>query len=408
MSRRKKVLLLFLILVLISQIPFAYRRYRLGRLNAMIQSLNSDRVSPEKMSAPDSFREYKGVIHIHSSLGGHSTGTFQEIIAGAKANQLDFVIMTEHVESSFDTSALTLSGTHEGVLFVNGNEVETASGDRLLSIPGDASLSDPSKHTTNDVVSNIHGRNGLAIIAYPEQFGGNTETTDGIEVYNLFTNARRINRLVAFFDEIWSHYSYPDLLFANYLEKPDESLRKWDRMLTQKKLVATAGNDSHSNIGFTVNDSSGKISLGFKLDPYETSFHLVRMHVLTPQASKQAHSLELSQLMSALRAGHCFIGFDLLSDSTGFRFQAVGSSGTKIQGDDIPLESDTRLKVLSPVSSRILVMKDGQVVSDESGVSSVDWKVTARGIYRVEVYLPQLGEPASKQPWIISNPIYVR
>ena len=33
--------------------------------------------------------------------------------------------------------------------------------------------------------------------------------------------------------------------------------------------------------------------------------------------------------------------------------------------------------------------------------------LTERGVYRVEVYLPQLGA-AGQQPWIISNPIYVR
>jgi hypothetical protein len=404
MSRSKKVLLLILGFVLISQIPFAYRRYRLGRLNAAIQSISSTRVSTENTSAP--FREYKGVIHVHSFLGGHSTGTFQEIIAGAKTNQLDFVIMTEHVESGFDTSALTLSGTHEGVLFVNGNEVETVSGDRLLSIPGDASLSDPTKHTTTEILSNIHGRNGLAIIAYPEQFGASSETVaEGIEVYNVFTNARKINRLVAFFDALWSHHSYPDLLFSNYLQRPDQSLSKWDEMLRQKKLVATAGNDSHSNVGFTLNDSSGNVRLGFKLDPYETSFHLVRVHVLVPRT---AHSLDSNELLAALRSGHCFIGFDLLGDTTGFRFEAVNASGTKLPGDDIAFQSDTRLKILAPVSSRIQLRKDGRLISEENGVKAVDWKVTERGIYRVEVYLPQLGEPAGEQPWIISNPIYVR
>src|SRR5215470_17324827 len=105
MSRLKKVLLLILGCLLVSQIPFAYRRYRLGRLNAAIQSINSTRVPTRNAEPWDQFfREYKGVIHVHSFLGGHSTGTFQEIIDGAKANQLDFVIMTEHVESGFDTS----------------------------------------------------------------------------------------------------------------------------------------------------------------------------------------------------------------------------------------------------------------------------------------------------------------
>ena len=39
------------------------------------------------------------MIHVHSFLGGHSAGTFTEVITGAKANQLDFVIMTEHPQA---------------------------------------------------------------------------------------------------------------------------------------------------------------------------------------------------------------------------------------------------------------------------------------------------------------------
>ena len=411
MSRLRKFLTIVLAVLLLSQIPFAYRRYRLGRLNAVIQSLNSERVSPEKTGAAEAFREYKGVIHVHSFLGGHSTGTFQEIIAGAKANQLDFVIMTEHVEGNFDTSALTLSGIHDDVLFVNGNEVETPTGNRLLSIPGDASLSVPPKLTTDEVSDNSHSRNALAIITYPENLTGSAERADGIEIYNVFTNARRINRLVAFFDALWSHYSYPDLLFTNYLQRPDESLAKWDQMLAKKRLVATAGNDSHSNIGLTLNDSSGNKLLGFKFDPYETSFHLVRMHVLIP-TSEFPHGmrmpLDTPRLMNALRGGHCYLGFDLLSDTTGFRFEAVNTNNRGIQGDEIPLRSETKLQVFSPLRCRLLIFKDGKIISEQTDVSTMEIKVDSRGIYRVEAYLPQLGEPAGKQPWIISNPIYVR
>lgn len=410
MSRSKKVLFLILGFVFISQIPFAYRRYRIGRLNAAIQSINSKRVSTENTNAP--FLEYKGVIHVHSFLGGHSTGTLQEIIAAANANNLDFVIMTEHVESSFDTSALTLAGTHNGVLFVNGNEVETATGDRLLSIPGDASLSVSPKLTTDEVGGNSHSRNALAIVAYPENHTGSVEKADGMEVYNVFTNAKRINRLIAFFDALWSHHSYPDLLFANYLQRPDESLAKWDQMLAKKRLVATAGNDSHSNIGFTLNDSSGNELFGFKLDPYKTSFRLVRMHVLIPTDFVLSHGmrtpLKTSELIEALRDGHCYIGFDVLGDTSGFRFEAANGNERRIQGDEIPLQNETKLRVFAPLGCRLLIFKDGQIISDQNDVSTTEFKVDQRGVYRVEAYLPQLGEPAGKQPWIISNPIYVR
>src|SRR5947208_9655919 len=131
--KRRKILIVMLGLVVLSQLPFAYRRYRLARLQKAIQQLESQRTAP---SGESDFVDYQGVIHVHSALGGHSTGAFAELIAAAKANQLDFVVMTEHPQADLDTSAMTLNGTHAGVLFINGNEVTSANGDRLLLIPG--------------------------------------------------------------------------------------------------------------------------------------------------------------------------------------------------------------------------------------------------------------------------------
>ena len=408
MTRLKKSLLIVLVLILISQIPFVYRRYKLGRLNALIQVVNGSRRAPENSAS----NEYVGVMHVHSFLGGHSIGTFQEIIAAAKKNKLDFVVMTEHSENDFDTSALTLSGIHGDVLFVNGNEVDTNNGDRLLVIPGDASLSGSGKLTTDQVTSNVRARGALSIVAYPEESNSSPEKVDGIEVYNVFTNVRQVNRLVAFFDALWSHYSYPDLVFANYYQRPTEAMRKWDEMLGQRRAVATAGNDSHSNIGITLNDSSGRKLLGFTLDPYETSFHLVRVHILTSGPARHSpgarNPLDAERLLNALRLGHCFLGFDVLGDTSGFRFEATNSTATRIQGDEIPFQSETVLRVSLPAAGRLVILKNGQPVLDESQLSSKEFKVTERGVYRVEAYLPQLGAPVGDQPWIISNPIYVR
>ena len=368
MRSKKFILLVLLVLLLIAQTPFVYRRYKLRRLSAEIRQLNLERHTTEGVT------EYKGVVHVHSFLGGHSTGTFAEIISAAQANQLQFVIMTEHTEKEFDTAAMTLKGMHGGVLFINGNEVSAANGDRTLALPGDVS-----------------------IVAYPEQFQNwDTPGLDGVEVFNVFTNARRISPVLAFFDVLWSKRSYPDLIFALYLTRPDEALKKWDQALMRTRLTGVAGNDAHANIGVSLKDSSGHTLLGIQLDPYEVSFRLVRLHVLV----EQNKALDETSLLDALRAGHCFIGFDFLGDTSGFSFTAEN----RIQGDEIQLNGETRLRVRTPVASRIVIYKDGAVFSDESGISSKDLSVTERGVYRAEIYLPQLVDA----PWILSNPIYVR
>ena len=375
MRRKKLILLIIALVLLLSQIPFAYRRYKLRRLNSAIQQLNTQRTQQQTSG----FTEYKGVVHVHSFLGGHSAGTFAEIISAAQANQLNFVMMTEHTEKDFDTAAMTLQGVHGGVLFINGNEVSAENGDRSLVLPGDVSIA-----------------------AYPEEFKNwDTSRINGVEVYNVFTNARRANPIVAFFDVLWSQRSYPDLIFALYLQRPDEGIKKWDQALARARLTATGGNDAHANIGVSLKDSSGKTLLGIQLDPYATSFRLVRLHVLI----EEGKALDAASLMEAVRAGHCFIGFDFLGDASGFVFEAQNGSERKIQGDEITLKPETRVRVQSPVPGRIVIFKDGAIWVDESGIASKEVVVTDRGVYRVEIYLPQLGLAA---PWIISNPVYVR
>lgn len=375
----KKILIAVVAVFLLVQIPFAYRRYKLRKLNAAIQQINADIA---RLPKPEYRYEYKGVVHVHSFLGGHSSGSFSDIIDAAKANQLDFVIMTEHTERDFDTAAMTLKGNYSDVLFVNGNETSAENGDRLLKLPENVSL-----------------------VAYPEEFKNwETPGLNGVEVYNVYTNTRRASPFVAFFDVLWSHRAYPDLLFGLYFERPGESLKLWDQALARRRLTAVGGNDSHANIGLSLRDSSGKTVAGIQLDPYETSFRLVRLHVMT----NDAQPLTQEHLLNAVKSGHCFIGFDLFGDTSGFRFEAQTPTTTIIQGDEIPLQNDTRLVVRTPIASRIVLYKDGSVILNESGVTTKEISVTERGVYRVEVYLTEIERIIGEKPWIISNPIYVR
>jgi hypothetical protein len=404
MKRWKKLLLVLLLAVLLSQIPFAYRRYKLGRLHAAIQLVNSERALETSGS---SFAEYKGVVHVHSFLGGHSNGNFEDIIAAAKSNQLNFVVLTEHTSDDFNTAAMTLKGVHAGILFINGNEAGATNSDRLLLLPGDESQDAGAQLTTQEIISKAKTRGSLAVVAYPQEFKSwEASGYDGVEVYNVYTNARQIRPLVMFFDGLWSFRSYPDLLFADFYRRPVENLKKWDdaMAMTGRRLVAISGNDAHANVGVSLIDSSGKILLGLQLDPYERSFHLVRVHVLIPKDKP----LTSETLQEAFANGHCFIGFDLFGDSTGFSFAGSNGIENKIQGDQIGLQQEVRLTANTPVRSRIVLLKDGTPIQEEGGVKRKDFMVKEKGIYRIEVYLPQLPHPVSDQPWIISNPIYVR
>ena len=401
-SRKRKALLVLLGLVIVSQLPFAYRRYRLNRLRTTIQQLDSQRVAPPAESA---YVDYRGVIHVHTFLGGHSSGNFTELIAAASANQLDFVIMTEHPQAEVDTSSMTLNGVHAGVLFLNGNEVATADGDRLLLIPGSAGAASMNTQSTQEIIDKQRAVGGLAFAAYPSASQlWQSSSIDGVEIYNLFTNSRRYNPLVGFFDGLWSYRNYPDLMFANFFNRPAENLSRWDQTITsgRRRLTAIAGNDAHSNIGLSLNDASGKQWLGIKLDPYERSFRTVRTHVLIPR-DKQ---LTRESLLEALTLGHCYISFDLFGDPKGFSF-AVGGAEQRTMGDEITFVDGLHLIAGAPLSSRFVLLKDGQTLDQKSG-SAVGFSIGAPGVYRVEVYLDSLPPPVKGQPWILSNPIYIK
>ena len=337
-------------------------------------------------------------------MGGHSTGGFDELIDGARKNNLDFVVMTEHTAELYDTSAQTLQGIHGGVLFVNGQEVNTAT-DRLLLLPGSAETANANQLQTPEFLQKNHALGKLALVTYPEKFQTWNSDFDGIEIFSLHTNAKKMNPVSAILDTIWSYYSYAELVLAVYFKRPDENLQKFDEITKQRRTTLFAGSDAHSNIGFHLfgSDAGSKI-INLKIDRYETIFRLVRTHILL-EKDKQ---LNQENLLDALKNGHTFIGFDALSDTRGFSFSAENGTENKIQGDEISLIQSVNLKAAAPQIARFIIFKNGEKVSETAETAEVNFQIKEKGTYRVEVYLDALGSPFDKTPWIISNPIYVK
>ncbi len=396
----KKILLVTLAVILLAQLPFIYNRYCFGQLYDKIAKLQTERIE----NSHPNFKDYKGIIHVHTSIGGHSTGSFDELIDGANKNNLDFVVMTEHTTDLYDTSALTLKGKIGDALFVGGQEVETAT-DRFLLLDGSPDAGKMSRVAANDFLQIIHNQNKLAFIAYPEKHRDWNENFDGIEVFSLNTNAKKMNPLLVFFDALWSYYSYPELVLAKYFQRPDDNLKKFDEVTLNRKSTLIAGTDAHSNIGFhLLGDDAGNKIINLKIDRYETIFRVMRNHV-TLEKDKP---LTQENLLQALKNGRSFIGLDALSDTSGFFFAAENSKETRMLGDEIALTGDLNLKISAPQNARFVIFKNGEKFAEEANVAQINFPVKEKGTYRAEVYLDSLGTPFDKMPWIISNPIYVR
>jgi hypothetical protein len=398
----KRIAIVLLVLLVLAQIPFIYRRYQTGKLAQKIAELDAQRTS----NTDPNFKEYKGIIHAHTKLGGHSTGTFDEIIAAANANDLDFVLLTEHYSDTFDTAAQTLNGFYGKTLFVGGNEIDTSDGDRFLLSPGGGEAAKARMSGTTAFIETAHRENKLALITYPEKFKSWDSQFDGIEVFSLHTAAKQINWLTALGDLIWTYPAHPELMLAKSFQRPDANLQKFDEITSRRPVSLFAGTDAHSNIGFHLfGDDAGNKLINLKLDSYETIFRIARVHVLIERDKE----LTRDTLIEAIRAGTYFIGFDALGDTTGFSLKAAGTSFLHPEfsmGEDGAWLSE--LKVVVPVSSRLVILKDGQRFHEASGVHAFTSQPLQTGVYRVEVYRDDLGPPFDKMPWIISNPIYVR
>ena len=413
----KKILLLILAVLIAVQVPFVYRRYQIGQLAHKIQQVNSART----INAVPGYTEYNGVMHVHTSLGGHSTGTFEELIKAANANDLDFVVMTEHYDHSYDTSALTLNGRYGKTLFVNGQEVDTNDGGRFLLLSGTPESPTFAKLDSQTFLDKIHFEGRIAINNYPDRNRSGVAGFDGMEAYSLHINFKQANIFTAVGDILWSLGSYPEAMIASYLRRNDDYLAMYDKVASEHHLLLTAGADAHSNKGYyLVADDEGNKHLRIKLDPYETVFRIVRMHVLL----ESGKALTRESIIEALRRGHAYAGFDVLGDTSGFRFWAesvdggqtpaaagstdTGSGGRRIMGDEVPLEAGVKLSAAVPVPARVVLFRNGVKISESPEATEFSLSVRETGTYRVEVYLDRLGEPFDKAPWIMSNPIYVR
>lgn len=391
----KRILLVLLVLLLLAQIPFIYRRYQTGNLAQKIASLESQRTT----YTDPNFKEYKGVIHAHTNLGGHSTGTFEELIAAANANDLDFVLMTEHVTETYDSAALTLNGVYGKTLFVGGNELDTTDGDRFLLIPGGGEAAKARMSGTGAFLEAAKRENKLALITDPERFKSWDSSFGGIDIFSLHTAAKQMNPIAAFGDLIWSYPSYPELTFAKNFQRPDANLARFDEISAQRNISLFAGTDAHSDMGFHLfGDDGGKKLINIKLDPYETIFRIARIHVLIAKDKP----FDRETLIDAIRAGRYFVGFDALGDTTGFRFEKL-SPGETFQDGSTPNHGGYRVRL--PIPARVVAYPKGIQYETNGPVVELD---LPRATDRVEVYRDDLGPPFDKMPWIISNPIYIR
>ena len=353
----------------------------------------------------------------------------EEILRVLKATRIDFICLSDHPIRGRADFDLQWRGVHEGKLFIPGFEMK----DGFLAIGVAPGIVLNNNTDSAALASQISTNGGLLFYAHPEeQRNWERPELTGMEIYNIHSDFKRNGaglRAMAP-DLLINQGRYPEHVFRLLFHRPVEFIKRWDDLNRTRHITGIAGNDAHQNVGIRAictssntirfEDTSprtlkecklnwftrplARLCFGplepnrtlfhVQLDPYERSARFVNTHVL-------AESLSEPTILEALRAGRVFVGFDLIADSTGFRWFASDGTARAVMGERAVYTPATRLHALSPLPCRFTVFKDGLAACRQTG-RVLEWSPAGPGKYRVEAELEVLNEWV---PWVYANPI---
>ena len=349
----------------------------------------------------------RGAFHVHSSRSDGS-GSVEEIAAAAARAGLGFVILTDHGDGTRPPEAPTY---REGVLSLDAVEISTTGGHLVAVDLRQAPY--PLGGKPGDVAEDVARLGGLGIVAHPESQKPELRWRDwsivfgGMEWLNADSQWRDdpLPRLVR------ALFQYPfrsPETMASLLDRPVESLTRWDALTPGRRIVALAGSDAHARLDPWSGDDHGDRTGVFNFPSYEQSFRAftIRVELDTPLAGRAARDAEA--LVRAIRAGRVYTVIDALAAPTAFEFGARSGNVIARMGEELTIGGPVELeaRAAGPPGAQIVLIRDGKVVAVEDGPALRHTAAAEPAVFRVEVRLPRApGDPPV--PWIVSNPIYV-
>jgi hypothetical protein len=347
----------------------------------------------------------RGAIHIHTRRSDGS-GSVEDVASAAARAGLNFVILTDHGDGTRDPEPPRY---RSGVLCIDAVEISTGSGHLVaLGIPRTTySLGGEAR----DVVEDVKRLGGMAIAAHPASARSQLRWTnwnlplDGLEWVNADSEWRD-ESVVAIARTLLTYpFRRPESLAA-MLDRPEESLRRWDELSATRPIVALAAADAHARIPLTSLRDPYNSRISLHVPGYEQVFRIFSIALpgvtLTGESKADAQAV-----LEAIRRGRAFSSIDALAGPVALTFSATSTDGTVAMGEDVIAKGTLTFQVQSnvPDSAQLSLLRNGTAVHTASG-SHFEYASSEPGVYRVEAQWP--GAPgAPPVPWVVSNPIYV-
>lgn len=376
-GRRWKWLLPALLLLFIFYLPWL-----------SVQILRFKPHQAEPPSRPRRPHEIVGVYHLHTAFSdGHASP--DTIARLASRRSLDFIILTDHGNPNL--ACLASQGWKDGLLVLAGSELSVSRG-HLVALDF-AAPAEPFSQNAEDAVKEVKAGGGFTVIAHPfsktrwswgEQTGyAGLEIidTDSMLKRNFFPSLPYLPALVL----------KPGFYLLKLLERPTQTLRKWDELNLEQRLSGYFSADAHLFYGALL-----------------SGFHL---HALLRRPLAEDFEKARAQVFRSLRRGQFYNAIEAAGSARGFRFWAERRLARVPMGSVVPFrpKSPLRLRARAPFprATEIRLIHNGKTVL-KSNQKRITFLAEESGVYRVEVYLTDRSALAPDIPWIVSNPIFLR
>jgi hypothetical protein len=124
---RRRVWFVLAIVVAGSALTWAAYHHRFATLSRAAEDL------ARRFEAVEAPKDLRGVIHVHTAIGGNSEGTLDDVVRAARSAKIDFVILTEHATPYGNQwQAVSQAGKRPILIFGEEREEETR---RVLVVP---------------------------------------------------------------------------------------------------------------------------------------------------------------------------------------------------------------------------------------------------------------------------------
>lgn len=362
-----RILRWLLVALLAAHLPVAYWLYQSYQLSKYLNDF-----SHQAAERTSSFQDLRGGIHVHSAAGGHSLGTYAQIIQAAKQAGYRYIFITEHPKNP-----PLFNPIQDPELIVIYGYEQDRNRTRTLSSP-DRKIHFLTHFEGRDIPANV----------------------SGLELFNIHESSEGKSRWVNWIKYTYNQIFFPGLFFFHIWELKPERIQLWDQSLAGRPLTGIAGNDAHQNTGIILQTASGHEIFSILVDPYFESFRFVTTHVLLGEEEEASDQ----SILKALEQGSAYIAFEKIGDPTGFSFHA--QSGDEVFPMGSKVKTGANLIFQSPVPAHFVVLHQGKSYRELEG-TRFTLPARSAGFYRIEVYPIHPPRLLKAKPWIISNPIFV-